>query len=167
MKKYLLILFIAIISFSANLFAQTTPTQSVPGGMLFQAVAKDNNASNPASNRDVYAIVTILKHEATGSIEYSEDFKVTSGNDGIFTLVIGKGINNAQGPRSNLYDIDWGGDSYFLNIKIAIAPSAVSGLNFNPNGNYQDLGTSQLWTCLLYTSPSPRDYAASRMPSSA
>ena len=23
------------------------------------------------------------------------------------------------------------------------------------------------WTCLLYTSPSPRDYAASRMPSSA
>ena len=24
-----------------------------------------------------------------------------------------------------------------------------------------------LWDCLLYTSPSPRDYAASRMPSSA
>ena len=24
-----------------------------------------------------------------------------------------------------------------------------------------------LWSCLLYTSPSPRDYAASRMPSSA
>ena len=24
-----------------------------------------------------------------------------------------------------------------------------------------------LYTCLLYTSPSPRDYAASRMPSSA
>ena len=25
----------------------------------------------------------------------------------------------------------------------------------------------QTWFCLLYTSPSPRDYAASRMPSSA
>ena len=24
-----------------------------------------------------------------------------------------------------------------------------------------------MWSCLLYTSPSPRDYAASRMPSSA
>ena len=24
-----------------------------------------------------------------------------------------------------------------------------------------------VWVCLLYTSPSPRDYAASRMPSSA
>ena len=27
--------------------------------------------------------------------------------------------------------------------------------------------TGQVWSCLLYTSPSPRDYAASRMPSSA
>ena len=26
---------------------------------------------------------------------------------------------------------------------------------------------SELWTCLLYTSPSPRDQEASRMPSSA
>ena len=28
-------------------------------------------------------------------------------------------------------------------------------------------GYSRLFNCLLYTSPSPRDYAASRMPSSA
>ena len=26
---------------------------------------------------------------------------------------------------------------------------------------------ASFWSCLLYTSPSPRDYAASRMPSSA
>ena len=31
-----------------------------------------------------------------------------------------------------------------------------------PNSMYR-----YLWSCLLYTSPSPRDYAASRMPSSA
>ena len=29
------------------------------------------------------------------------------------------------------------------------------------------LGWLPIWICLLYTSPSPRDYAASRMPSSA
>ena len=29
------------------------------------------------------------------------------------------------------------------------------------------VGLMVLWSCLLYTSPSPRDYAASRMPSSA
>ena len=28
-------------------------------------------------------------------------------------------------------------------------------------------GEQEILTCLLYTSPSPRDYAASRMPSSA
>ena len=28
-------------------------------------------------------------------------------------------------------------------------------------------GVDTIFTCLLYTSPSPRDYAASRMPSSA
>ena len=34
---------------------------------------------------------------------------------------------------------------------------------------FNTIGRAQGWsdTCLLYTSPSPRDYAASRMPSSA
>ena len=32
---------------------------------------------------------------------------------------------------------------------------------------YEEITLSNEWTCLLYTSPSPRDYAASRMPSSA
>ena len=32
---------------------------------------------------------------------------------------------------------------------------------------HSDLSTTQIYTCLLYTSPSPRDMSASRMPSSA
>ena len=36
----------------------------------------------------------------------------------------------------------------------------VKGLNL-------DIEEGEFVTCLLYTSPSPRDYAASRMPSSA
>ena len=35
----------------------------------------------------------------------------------------------------------------------------------SPDSNRQDM--EEVWICLLYTSPSPRDYAASRMPSSA
>ena len=34
----------------------------------------------------------------------------------------------------------------------------------NPTGNYGSAGSN---TCLLYTSPSPRDLSTSRMPSSA
>ena len=33
--------------------------------------------------------------------------------------------------------------------------------------SYYHLDTNKINNCLLYTSPSPRDYAASRMPSSA
>ena len=33
--------------------------------------------------------------------------------------------------------------------------------------SYNASVTNRIYACLLYTSPSPRDYAASRMPSSA
>ena len=38
--------------------------------------------------------------------------------------------------------------------------------NYLTNPGFQT-GNTDGWDCLLYTSPSPRDYAASRMPSSA
>ena len=37
----------------------------------------------------------------------------------------------------------------------------------NHSKNYHNDSTEYYYDCLLYTSPSPRDYAASRMPSSA
>ena len=48
----------------------------------------------------------------------------------------------------------------------------LSNVNFNfPTGTQFSLAnsttTSSIWTCLLYTSPSPRDRTRSRMPSSA
>ena len=39
--------------------------------------------------------------------------------------------------------------------------------NLYHDGGFSNVGVSQDIICLLYTSPSPRDYAASRMPSSA
>ena len=39
--------------------------------------------------------------------------------------------------------------------------------NLSINQAAENLAAEKLETCLLYTSPSPRDYAASRMPSSA
>ena len=44
----------------------------------------------------------------------------------------------------------------------------MPGAERKPNGEPTRLLLSlKAWGCLLYTSPSPRDYAASRMPSSA
>ena len=49
--------------------------------------------------------------------------------------------------------------------------SAIDGFNVSLSGtdNYEDTSDSDviIITCLLYTSPSPRDLSTSRMPSSA
>ena len=50
----------------------------------------------------------------------------------------------------------------FINVPIAV-PLAVAAIF----GLVMTEGTDSLVTCLLYTSPSPRDQRGSRMPSSA
>ena len=46
------------------------------------------------------------------------------------------------------------------------APDLVIGAHWEATNGTQ-AGAAYLWTCLLYTSPSPRDATLSRMPSSA
>ncbi|MFM6994229.1 MAG: hypothetical protein ACKOWO_03825 [Sediminibacterium sp.] len=136
-KKLHLVLIVSFIAISHLASAQLTPD-----GILFQAVARDANG-NAAAGRNIYAKVTILKGTATGSIAYAETFKVVSTDDGIFTLVIGKGIRTAG--ASGLSLIDWDADFYFVNIKIAIEPSLPTP-GWSPDTEYQDMGTSQLWS---------------------
>ena len=57
-------------------------------------------------------------------------------------------------------------------IRVAIDQLVAEGLVYKLKGSgtyfhREKVMTRDLNTCLLYTSPSPRDYAASRMPSSA
>ena len=50
------------------------------------------------------------------------------------------------------------------NVDLTIAPEVLEIQVADPTAGH---GTAWLWTCLLYTSPSPRDVEESRMPSSA
>ena len=54
---------------------------------------------------------------------------------------------------------------------VLFAEETKPGLEGFEKGQVTELGAvnvmTGVYTCLLYTSPSPRDYAASRMPSSA
>ena len=138
MYKYLKLLLLFIgVSASINTFSQTT----IPDGILFQAVARDANG-NAAVARTVYAKVAILKGSATGTSVYAESFQVTSTEEGIFTIVIGKGTRT--GGAANLLAVDWSSGIYFMNIKLAVAPT-LPDPNWTPTNEYVDLGTSQFW----------------------
>ena len=55
----------------------------------------------------------------------------------------------------------WGVDQFFKPTK------NINTINNHIKGWYKALDALAHWTCLLYTSPSPRDRQKSRMPSSA
>ena len=55
-----------------------------------------------------------------------------------------------------------GGKEWFMAVKLAVLKSGEDVV-----ADIKELCDEQDNVCLLYTSPSPRDYAASRMPSSA
>ena len=54
-----------------------------------------------------------------------------------------------------------------MKIFIKVKDNIITDISFQTFGCGAAIATSSMATCLLYTSPSPRDYAASRMPSSA
>ena len=136
-KKILSLVVLATLFINANLTAQITPD-----GILFQAIARDANG-NGAAGRNIYAKVNLLKGTSTGASVYAETFKVVSTDEGIFTIVIGKGTRTSG--VANLKSILWNEALYFVNIQIAIEPT-VPGIGWTPDNNYVDIGTSQLWT---------------------
>jgi len=132
---------IIFILFWSFLLTTKLIAQSIPDGIIFQAMAKDNNG-NAANNRTIYAIVSILTTNNMDSKIYTEKFTLTSNVDGIFTLVIGKG-NRLSGYNS-FNSIVWD-KAYFVNVKIAVAPTIINTI-WQEDKEYVDLGTSQFWT---------------------
>ena len=73
-------------------------------------------------------------------------------------------LSKCRFMNSNEFD---GGVSVLLNKKIVIIGCGAQGLNQGLNMRDSGLDISYSLSCLLYTSPSPRDGLLSRMPSSA
>ena len=137
MNRIFKISFLLFAMFSiANVYGQKQPD-----GVSFQAVARDANG-NAAAFRTIYVKLGIIKSTATGENVYSETFQVTSNGDGIFTVIIGKGTRISGLPT--LLDLDWRSDIYFVNLRMAIAPS-IPTPGWNVESEYVDLGTSQIW----------------------
>ncbi len=136
-KRIRLLLLLIGICTSFISIAQTI----VPDGILFQAVARDANG-NAAVARTVYAKVSIIKGSTTGASVYAESFQVTSTEEGIFTIIIGKGTRTSG--AANLLGVDWSSGIFYMNLQLAVAPT-LPDPNWTPTNEYVDLGTSQFW----------------------
>ena len=140
LKKFIqTALLLVVLCTTATTYAQVS---QAPDGIQFQALATDANG-HPAAGRVIYVKDAIVAKTATGTIVYSETFKVTASSAGIFTIVLGKGTY-ASGVRS-IANIDWANGPFFLNLKIAVEPT-VPTASWNVNNEYVDLGTSQFWS---------------------
>ena len=140
LKKFIqTALLLVVLCTTATTYAQVS---QAPDGIQFQALATDANG-HPAAGRVIYVKDAIVAKTATGTIVYSETFKVTASSAGIFTIVLGKGTY-ASGV-SSISNIDWANGPFFLNLKIAVEPT-VPTASWNVNNEYVDLGTSQFWS---------------------
>ncbi len=133
---------IGIIIFSFVFLIINQLQAQVPEGVLFQAIAKDPSGGT-AKGRKIHIKDAILKTTPTGEVVYSEKFLVETSDDGIFTIIIGKG-QRLSGSTS-FSGIEWSKGPYFLNIKVAVEPSIPSS-EWNADNQYVDMGTSQFWT---------------------
>ena len=133
--KNLLVLILVCIA--CSVIAQPPPVIST------SAVAKDP-LGNVARNRPVYVKVAIYQTSPiNGAKVWEESHQVTSGDDGIFTIPIGKGTLSPGIMLKSIAEIDWGNGPFFINYKVAVAPS-IAAPWWLPADNYIDQGTTQM-----------------------
>ncbi|MDP3667175.1 MAG: hypothetical protein Q8R50_10890 [Sediminibacterium sp.] len=114
-----------------------------PPGINFQALAKDP-LGNPAKNRTVYIKNIIYQTCPVGCTKVWEETHVAQAdNDGIYTILIGQGTRSQGIPINGINEIDWANGPFFLNIKVAVAPSIPASW-WVATDNYLDMGTQQM-----------------------
>lgn len=132
------ILLLPLFFLTESLVAQPPPF------WFLQSVAKDNQG-NPARNRTIHLRIALYRGTPVGgTLVYEEAQQVQSDNDGVFGYIMGKGIrSNAPNLKDSLNKIEWSNGPYFVNTKIAIAPSIPAPWWIAAN-NFVDIGTSQI-----------------------
>lgn len=114
-----------------------------PPAIPITAVAKDA-FNNPAKNRTIYVKDIIYQKAAVGGVKVWEESHIaTSNDDGIYTIVVGQGTKNAAIPITDISGIKWGEGPFYMNLKVAVAPS-IPATWWVAADNYLDMGTTQM-----------------------
>ena len=144
---------------------------SAPGGWS-QVIGKKKQKGSQCVAIDILAMEHVANIEFTQCDIFSNDFdELTSNYVGNVDLILSdmsvnlsgiKLVDDESNKELNLKCLDVA--KRLLSSKGALL---IKAFNNNTFKSVRSEFESYFETCLLYTSPSPRDYAASRMPSSA
>ncbi|MFN8320435.1 MAG: hypothetical protein U0V54_13535 [Saprospiraceae bacterium] len=109
-------------------YVTTAEAQIPPNAFNYSAVARGPQGQ-PIAGQNIAVRFSILKSNATGSVEYVEDHMVVTDPYGLFNLIIGGGMIQS----GNFNAIDWSSDNYFLKIE----------LDIQGGSNFYHMGTTQ------------------------
>jgi hypothetical protein len=110
MKKQLLLL-------ASVLFCAITFAQSVPQGINYQGVARDA-AGVELTNQSLTIQLSVISASATGPVSWQETHSVTTNDFGLFTAVIGQGVNTGGGSSATFDVVDWGSASHYIKVEM-------------------------------------------------
>ena len=110
MKKQLLLL-------ASVLFCAITFAQSVPQGINYQGVARDS-AGVELTNQTLTIQLSVISASATGPVSWQETHSVTTNDFGLFTAVIGQGVNTGGGSSATFDVVDWGSASHYIKVEM-------------------------------------------------
>ena len=149
MKQICRILAVVVTLFllSGQVGAQTGSQPSPPPYMNYQSIAKDPY-NNVAKNRDIFVKITIYTAPTGGTRVWEETFTTKSNEDGLYTVVIGRGTKSPTIGLRDISQIDWANGPFFQNTKVAVSPS-IPAAWWIPADNYIDMGTFQ-WMSVPY-----------------
>lgn len=135
--KYILSLFLLLFA------AFALQAQAPPQGINYQAVAIDESgaelvgmdiAGEPLVNAVISVRFTIIKNTPSGPVTYREAHTTTTDDYGLFSLVIGQGIQ--EDSPMDFQFIQWGTGNHYLKVEID-----VNGGTF-----YKHMSTTQFWS---------------------
>ena len=158
----------------------STPTVTFRSGG--DAITDGSVVYRNTSGNTWTAVYTANASDTDGAVTYSIAFSDTTGNAGA-AVTSGSGSVTTDTTAPTLSSVSLASDNTntskakagddvtltFTASKSISKPTVTFASGGSPvNGNVTVQNTSgNTWTCLLYTSPSPRDRTRSRMPSSA
>lgn len=91
--------------------------QSVPYGIHYQAVARDNTGKE-LSDRNIDVRFTVISGTPLGAVAYQEVHQgVKTSKYGVFTLIIGSGVP-VGGTAGELSQVEWSSAPHYLKVEI-------------------------------------------------